>query len=395
MKRIHTKALHILICLMSSTMAGVKAETLNWNGFVSQGLIQAQDSNFVNSDGDLSFELTEIGLNASYRLNQNLRLAGQVVYLNGGNRYREGVRIDYLFLDWQLQNSLNWQVNLHLGRYKNYHWLYSSTRDVPHTRPSIILPQSSYIDVFRDVALGQDGIALKATTSNDFGDWEANWSYGVSDISTEQMKNLLTPLARGELEQDFDHQMSLSWTPVSGVWRVGINLLDSDFTYQPGANDVLFQADVTTQRLMLNLSYFSEHWELASELVKERVIFNGGLFPGFVNDATAEGGFVQWRYFVSPKQTLLVRLDLFDRNNKDRNGTAFEATTGGAVPAYFGFMDQATLGYSWDFAKDWRLQAEYHRVKGTGRLAPIIVPDTLSNNNKYWDMWAIQIMHWF
>ena len=142
------------------------AESLKLNGFVAQGIIQANDSNFVTDEGGVSLELTEVGINSSYRINPSFRVAGQAVYLDGGNRYPDGFRVDYLFLEWQIFNKANWQVKAQIGRNKNYHWLYSSTRDVPHTRPSIILPQSLYFDAFRDVALGVDGLMLIAQTDN-------------------------------------------------------------------------------------------------------------------------------------------------------------------------------------------------------------------------------------
>jgi hypothetical protein len=372
-----------------------RANDFTWNGFVAQGAMQAKNSNFVESNGDVSFKLTELGLNASYRISNNLRLAGQAVYLNGGNRYSEGVRVDYLFVDWQIYSDIDWLFNVHLGRYKNYHWLYSSTRDVPHTRPSIVLPQSSYFDIFRDVALGADGLAIRANRTSEIGDWQFNWSYGSSSISHEQMTNLLSPMATGKLKQDFDHQMSLNWTSEESVWQLGINLLDADFVYHAGESDVFVGGNVTTQRLMLNAAYHSQNWELVTELVKERVILKNIVFNSFENDTTAEGGFVQWRYFVKRDQTLMLRLDLYDRNRKNRNGSLLPQQTGGLALSYFGYMDQATVGYSWDFAHNWRLQAEYHKVKGAGRLAPVLIPDTQVNADKYWDMWAIQLMYWF
>ena len=109
----------------------LNAGSLKINGFVAQGVIQAKDSNFVNDDGDVSLKLTEMGVNGSYRIDSKLRVAGQVVYLEGGNRYPDGFQLDYLFLEWQIFNGQNWQVKTQIGRNKNYHWLYSATRDVP------------------------------------------------------------------------------------------------------------------------------------------------------------------------------------------------------------------------------------------------------------------------
>lgn len=371
------------------------AESLKINGFVAQGVVQAGDSNFVTDDGGVSVKLTEVGVNSAYRINSSFRVAGQSVYLEGGNRYADGFRLDYLFLEWLLLNSPNWQIKTQIGRNKNFHWLYSSTRDVPHTRPSIVLPQSLYFDVFRDVALGVDGLVLLAQTHNTWGEWDINFSYGSSRISAEQKNNLLGPGASGKIQNDFDTQFSLYWRPKLVGFQFGFSLLDADFSYERGANDRLFTGDETSQRIIFNLLYQGRYWEIASEVMRERVIAKNILFPRFYSDVTAEGGYLQARYFLSNQLTMLARLDLYDRDRQDRDGKNIEILSQGLVPSYFGLMDQASVGVTWKFAKNVQIQAEYHRVKGTGRLAPIFTPDTVLNDKKYWDVWAVQLMYWF
>ena len=391
------KTLFHRLMLMSALImsSSALAEELSIKGFVAQGITQSSDSNFINDDGDVSLELTEIGLNTSYRLTPSLRLAGQVVYLNGANRYPEGPRLDYLFLDWNAVNSLDWQANIKLGRIKNYHWAYSATRDVPHTRPTIFLPQSIYFDVFRDVALASDGASFSVQTSGDSGVWELNWSYGKSSISEEQTKNLLNEFATGDLKQKYDHQMSMRWQLSEAPFELGFSLLDSQFDYHSGINDPFTDGGASTKRLMLYMRYDAENWNLVSELLRERVVFENLLFPGFVNNATAEGGYVQGQYRLSEDISLVARLDVFDRDRKDRRGRAIEELTAGIVPGYFSYQDTATLGIQWDIDTQWRLQAEYHRVKGTGRLAPVLSPNIQINKQKYWDVWAMQLMYWF
>lgn len=371
------------------------AKSLKINGFVAQGVVHAKDSNFVTDDGDVSFKLTEVGVNSAYRINPSFRVAGQAVYLEGGNRYPDGFRIDYLFLEWQLLNNPHWHIKAQIGRNKNYHWLYSSTRDVPHTRPSIVLPQSLYFDVFRDVAIGVDGLALIAQTHNKLGEWDFNLSYGNSRISQDQKQNLLGPNASGKLKHNTDKQVSLYWRPKLTDFQFGVSLLDAEFSYQRGENDTLFSGDESSQRIMFNLLYQGQSWEIASEIMRERVIAENVLFPGFYTDTTAEGGYLQARCFLSNQLTMLVRLDIYDRDRQDRAGRNIETLSQGLVPGYFGLMDQATAGITWKFAENIQIQAEYHKVKGTGRLAPIFTPNTVLNDNKYWDVWAVQLMYWF
>jgi hypothetical protein len=266
---------------------------------------------------------------------------------------------------------------------------------VPHTRPSIVLPQSLYFDIFRDVALGVDGLVLIAQTHNKWGEWDINFSYGNSRISEQQKVNLLGSNASGKLKHDFDTQFSLYWRPKLTNFQLGLSLLDADFSYKQGANDTLFTGDETSQRFMLNFLYQGQRWEIASEIMRERVIAENILFPGLSSDTTADGGYLQARYFLSKQLTLLARLDIYDRDRQDREGKNIETLSQGLVPGYFGLMDQATAGVTWKFANNMQIQAEYHRVKGTARLAPIFTPNTVLNDSKYWDMWAVQLMYWF
>lgn len=83
----------MLLCLLPYSS---QADTVTVHGFIAQGLTQAKGSNAVNDDGKVSTALTELGVNASWAISSRLKLSGQLVYLNGGNRYPEGGRLDYL-----------------------------------------------------------------------------------------------------------------------------------------------------------------------------------------------------------------------------------------------------------------------------------------------------------
>ena len=216
------KLSYITLAIMLPFVANVNAvdQDFQFHGFVAKGVIDVNGSDFVNDYGSLSPKLSEVGINASYQLSSNFRLAGQVVYLNGGNRYAEGIRVDYALLDWSVYESQNWQANVYLGRFKNNHWLYASSRDIPFARPSIILPQSVYFDGFRDIAVGADGAAMKISHSNDsYGNFDFNFSYGTSPISDKQAEFILSDFAHGTLKQDSDLQASSYVQHSFSLWR--------------------------------------------------------------------------------------------------------------------------------------------------------------------------------
>ena len=370
---------------------------LQVHGFVAQGIIDVDGSDFVNDSGDLSAELTEIGLNASYQLNSQFRLTGQMVYLDGGNRYDDGVRVDYALIDWSAFQNENWQVNLYAGRYKNTHWLYSSTRDVPFTRPSIILPQSVYFDGFRDIAVGADGVNLKVSHSFDeLGDFDFNISTGTSHISKEQTQIILSELATGDMKQTFDVQSSLYWQPFLSSWRFGLALLDSDFEYNMAEQgDNFLDAKITLQRFIVNAIYEGEKWEFSSEIFQERFIFDGFYAVDSHEDKMGQGFYVQSRYKVNNALTLLARYEKFYADKDDKSGKQLTESTGGLVPNYFAYQHDLTFGLSYDLAQDFRLQLEYHRFDGTARLTPVVFPNLAINNSERWSLWTMQLMYWF
>lgn len=384
----------ILIALFALS-APVAAGSGSWHGYLSQGLTQSVNSNFLTDDGEVTGELTELGINGRYEFDKNLAVVGQVVYLDGGKRYEQGTRLDYLFVDWTLPDVGEWQGHLHFGRFKNRHWLYSATRDVPHTRATSVLPQSVYYDGFRDIALGSDGALLQLTRLTENGHWEVNWSYGRSSISDEQTQAFLGVDAQGRARQDYVHQLSVFWQPPTMNWRVGGSLLESDFRYEPAPTDTLVSGTSNIRRLMLSFEYFSKNWELSAEVLREYQQDTGAFAPGYSNSRIGEGGFVQLRYMFSGKVSGLIMQDIYDLNREDRAGAMLEASTGGVIPAYFGYMDTTTIGLRWDMAPNWRLQGEHHWVQGGARIKGLLNPQTQLHSQSHWRMWALQLMYWF
>lgn len=374
----------------------LKSESLQVHGFVAQGVIDANNSNYINADENVSLELTEVGLNASYQLNDDFRVAGQAVYLNGGNRYHAGMRLDYLLLEWDAFHNDAWQASFYFGRVKNNHWLYSSTRDIPFARPSIIIPQVVYFDGFRDIAVGGDGVAVKLSYSDDsLGEIDFNFSRGKSTISNKQADVILGDLSTGDFGHDLDLQASVYWRPANSQWRFGFSALDSTFTYDSGNADNYSDGSFTFQFYTANALYEGEFWEFTGELFQERFITKDFYFSGFNRDEVGQGYYLQARYKLQKDLSIMARHERFYNNKEDKNGSKLEQNTGGLIPAYFGYHNDTVIGLSYDFSSDFRVNAEYHWMQGAARLSPIVQPDPIANNSKNWQVWAIQFMYWF
>jgi hypothetical protein len=367
-----------------------------WHGFAAQGLIAVDGSDFVSDDNSVSTQLTELGLNTSTQISANLRFAAQAVYLDGGNRYFKGARIDYLLLDWNFLNTEKFQGNFYLGRFKNVHWLYSSTRDVPFARPSIILPQSVYFDGFRDIAVGGDGSALKLSYSDDnLGDVDVNFSYGTSPLSKEQSQLILSQFSQGRIKQDFDAQASFYWRPALSQWRFGLSLLNSDFSYKGAQQDLFSSGKFAFQFYTLNALYEGEQWEFSGEIYQERFVTTGFYHPAFLQENIGQGMYGQARYQLNNDLTLLARYEKFYANKEDKKGKKLAASSGGLIPSYFAFQNDLVIGLSYDFNSNLKLRLEQHWMDGGARLTPVVLPNPQVNDQQHWQITALQLMYWF
>lgn len=388
--------IYIIFVLSILTKAYAFGENLTVHGFVAQGLIQSKDSNFINDDNSFSLKLTEVGINASYQLSDKFRVAGQAVYLNGGNRYPEGPRIDYLLLDWSVYSSNNWQTNIYLGRFKNYHWLYSSTRDVPINRPSIILPQSVYFDGTRDMSVGGDGLAVTSKYSNEkFGDFDINFSSGTTPLNNENVRSLLGELATGSVDYNQDLQCSIYWQPSAFPLRIGLASTRGNFDYNSGENDAFFSGDIKLNRYYVNAEYHGEKWLLSAELLQEILELNDIYFPGFYRKTVGEGGFVQANYQLNRDAKLLIKYERYFANKNDKNGTMLQQSSFGTIPRYFAYQHDFTLGLSFNLAENFEIQLEHHWYDGTARLMPLLTPNPTVNNKAKWQLSALQFIYWF
>ena len=395
----NSQCVHFYLCILffsSFAISEQYSDKLNVHGFISQGIANNKGSNFISDDDGITFELTEIGLNFSYQLTDSIRFAGQTSYLNGGNRYDEGLTLDYLLVDWNFYSSNNSQGHFYAGRIKNYHWLYSSIRDVPVSRPSIILPQSIYLDAARDAAIGGDGLAFAYSYSNEsLGKFDFTISSSFNDFTSDETRNLIGDFAQGNVEHKDDLQASLYWTLNSIPLTFGIAITDSLFNYENGENDILINGDIDLLRYYINVEYFTEKWTLSAEFIQEELQLSELFFNDFSLQRIGQGGFVQAQYRPNHRFKMLMRYERYYGDKDDRDGEQAFIDSGGAIPAFFSFQHDFTLGFSYDISANFRVDIEHHWVTGTARLTPIIIPDVVINSEKNWQLSVAQISYWF
>ena len=131
------------------------------HGFASQAMISTNHNNFFgNTENKTGFDFTELGANVSWRLNPSLQLSAQAISRRAGEADNGALRLDFATVDYTLHASENARYGVYLGKIKNPYGLYNETRDVASTRPSILLPQSIYLDRIRNFVLSSPGVAI-------------------------------------------------------------------------------------------------------------------------------------------------------------------------------------------------------------------------------------------
>jgi hypothetical protein len=387
------KGLWLGALLLLCNAPSVAKNKLTVHGFAAQGLINAYNSEFIGEPGEWSLQLSEVGINGRYSINSKVQVVAQGVYLNAGNRYPQGARLDYAFVDYSLATNESWRANIHLGRFKNQNWLYSATQDVPHTRPSIILPQSIYFDGFRDFSLSSDGVSLVTNKTYANGELQFNWSLGKNTISDEFTVDLLGGQPIGDIEPRYVQQAGLAWSSRSSSWYASISLLDSRLKYDISDSGVSLQGESSFSRYQAALRYSGRYVELNGEVLKEKIDVDAA--PLFRIDQIGLGGYLQSRFFLRRNVSILTRFDVFYPDKDDKSGSQLSARFNGQVPAFAGFMRTYSLGLRWDIGHRYRLHLEHHWVEGAGRLTPITTPLTLPITERRWRTFAVQFMTWF
>ena len=376
-----------LISLSASADSGGDSR-IQIQGFAAQTLINTTHNDFFgNSQNRISSEFTEAGLHGAWQAFDKLRVSGQLLYRRAGETDKDALRLDYAHADWRLHQTKDHQLGLRIGKVKIPYGLYNETRDVPFTRPGILLPQSVYFDNSRSLVIAAPGAFFYGGGVHDWGSTE--WSVGAirPDFNSSAVEyNFLGGDLPGKLNGQHAFGARFRWDS-PGDTTLAFTYAEADADYAPAALDPFSAGDVRFRNLMISIQHRFDTLTLTTEYGRPKVRLNG--FGGALPDASspAETFYAQAEWRVAPAWELLVRHDVFYRSRADRNGRAFEAATG--LPAHSMYAHDTTLGLRWDATPSVMLRAEYHRVNGTSWLPGPDNPNPLARERD-WDMWLLQ-----
>lgn len=377
---------------------------LQIHGFASQAYIATSDNDvFGNSDQGGSFGLTESGLNASVRPLPRLQLSAQVLSRRAGKGNSGIPRLDYGFLDYRIYSHEVNQFGIRVGRLKNPFGFYNDTRDVPFTRPSIMLPQSIYFDRVRNISLSGDSVQLYGETAvSSLG--TVSTQFGVflpivSDKDTELA--LIGALQPGHLQRDVSYIGRGIFETNDKRLRLGISGIWLNTSYDPNSklNDPIGAGALQFSPVYFSAQYNAERWTLTSEYAIRHFKYNNSFNVKPLNglDFFGESYYFQGEYRFTPKWVGILRYDALFTDRSDRDGSHWAAMSPATRSGleHSRFAKDITVGLRWNATPQFMLRAEYHHVNGTGWLSRLDNPASEGPLSQHWDLYAIQASYRF
>ncbi len=377
------------------------------HGFVSQGYLRSCDNNYWGETDEGTFEFNEIGLNISTNLSDQLRLGLQIFSHDLGDYGDNELEIDWAYADYYYRDWLS----LRVGRTKTPVGLYGETRDFDVVNTFVILPQSMYIESFRESTVAVNGAAfygnlpLVGAGHLDY----TTWIGGVRVSSDNAGVRPYEDIGPGffeitDAQAEYTTGINLRWeTPLPNLLLTGTFLRVYDVNLE-GETTATMQAvyGVPTGSPMsahadrVDSSSFGMELSLGRFIfASEYINFRGktyvtapalGTFP---ISLYSEGYYWSLTYALSRKLSLGAYYNVYYNDAADKDGSDLEAQ---GRREWEGFQKDLAFAIRYDVNENWALKAEFHTIEGVGQLYRIDNPDGF---DKEWHMLALKVTYSF
>jgi hypothetical protein len=351
-----TFSFRIFVALVLATLPRlVSAQELTdvrVHGFLSQGFMMSTANNYLGHSERGSFEFFEVGLNVSKELASDLRVGLQVFAQDLGPIGNFEPFIDWAMVDWRLRP---W-FGIRAGRIKLPLGLFNETWDVDVTRTPVMLPESVYNPIFRDVLNAVNGASIYGVVDLGAGG-ELDWNAYTGVVYVPPREGIYDgeSLAGGRL---------LWNTPLAGL-RLGGHVLHSNFTL---ATEVAPGMSVTAEynnwlQLGASAEYLTGPLTLTAEFrdwSADTEYEPAGIVPG--STYHTDGGYAMAQLQANERLSFSAYYSLSFQDTEDRGNPAT-------------FHKDAALGARFDITPEWILKGEGHYIDGTSDLTDDLNPD--------------------
>jgi hypothetical protein len=361
----------------------------NWSAFVSQTAIYSSDYNFLSqSDDSLSFDMWEAGFLASTVVKEKLTFSAQLLGRKVSEASGDDLRVDYAFFSYPFYQTMTDTIGVRLGRIRSSYGLYNETRDMPHTRTGIVMPQSIYFDKTRNSFYSADGIELFGY--RDIGDQRLSAQVFFSKpVADEDETGEVAPLNPTSLEGDRSILAKVSYGSEYDGFRTSFTYyrpeykVDVTLTIGPNTledNDASFYSE----SMITSLEYNQFDWSLTAEYLRHKFQSTFPRLSSIPGQQTKKSGYeeafyIQGLYRLSERWETYMR---YDSSEWHVNRTLADHEK----------WHDINIGGSFRPNENWLLRAEVHYIEGLSRL--------LSRDNKpsqaqdpYWTAAMFQVAY--
>lgn len=367
--------------VLTACAAPLQAEELGrswyWHAFASQAAIHSSDNNyFGQSDDSLSTDFRELGLIVGGQPLKDLHLVGQLLSRRAGEVDKTDLQLDYIFANYSLYSGLDGRLGVKAGRLRMPLGFFNETRDVAHTRPSILLPQAVYSDRFRDISFSREGAQLFGSYQQGVSTFSWDLSYGKLRVQDDDFQEVLgVDTLPGKVDTPFTPVARILWDWDMGRVRLGMTYADFSASYHAASVDMFQDADLSFDYWVFSAEYNAADWSLISEYSS----FNsnlGELVPNVRYSSRGHGYYVQGVYRFSPEWDAFARWDLSYTDDKNRDDHRF-------------YTKDFTTGAGWRPSSNWLVRAEWHLIDGTSALSS----RENTELSRFWQMVLFQVSY--
>ncbi|KZY42000.1 MULTISPECIES: hypothetical protein [unclassified Oleiphilus] len=245
--------------------------------------------------------------------------------------------------------------------FESQYGFYNETRDIPHTRTGVVMPQAVYFDMTRNSFYSADGVEF-------FGSYDLSGeplafqlflSQPVADKDELEEASQLSP---SKLKGDRSLLAKIIYGEEFDGWRASITYFKPEYEVSvefPAGDDPLLMivepdASFYSENIVTSLEYNQFQWSVTFEYLRHKFQTNiPALASEAVNDFYEEAYYLQsvyrfdefWEMYARYEQTKL-------RGSSDPKSS----------------FDDANFGLAFRPDENWLLRAEIHYIEGYSRL---------------------------
>ncbi|WP_197486123.1 hypothetical protein, partial [Oleiphilus sp. HI0061] len=225
------------------------------------------------------------------------------------------------FFSYPIYQSFDRSLGLRLGRIRSSYGFYNETRDIPHTRTGVVMPQAVYFDMTRNSFYSADGVEF-------FGSYDLSGeplafqlflSQPVADKDELEEASQLSP---SKLKGDRSLLAKIIYGEEFDGWRASITYFKPEYEVSvefPAGDDPLLMivepdASFYSENIVTSLEYNQFQWSVTFEYLRHKFQTNiPALASEAVNDFYEEAYYLQsvyrfdefWEMYVRYEQTKL------------------------------------------------------------------------------------------